>query len=210
MKLGSIIYSGCGEIFPDPFPKVLYDPEDVKRYDMLMLHGGEDISPALYNQKVVHADAKNTPSDRDLKEVDILLEAVRLGIPIFGVCRGLQLLCAMSGGSLFQHVEGHGTSHKIKVHTGDEFTSNSCHHQAVRLNGEGVVLATTPTRIAYRRYADKIAPEDSNEPEVEAAWFPSLHAVAVQGHPEWLHKNSNLVNYSRLIVEEYLGVQVRL
>jgi len=110
----------------------VFEPEDlVNTNSILILHGGEDISPAIYGQtpsKYTRAGRKL--SQRDKHEVALAEQAIKLGIPIFGICRGAQLACAIAGGSLVQHVENHITSgHNIVTATGETYKTSSCHHQ---------------------------------------------------------------------------------
>lgn len=208
MKIGSVIYKEGKSIFPNSDYWYFSNPEETSQFGLIILHGGSDISPSIYNQKAIHAETGNNPTQRDERELAIAKEALRLGIPIFGICRGMQLLCALSGGTLFQHVDGHTNGHQILTSDGRVLYSNSAHHQACRLNKEGVLLATTPYVVAKKRFADKVTPEPSDEPEVEAAWWPNLNAVGIQGHPEWLTTNSPLTAYSRELVEKCLNVQL--
>lgn len=84
MVFGSVWYDD------DHFGKSrsIRDIEDLKTVDAVVLWGGEDISPKIYKQQAVYADADNELSMRDKYEVLIANEAIRLGIPIIGVCRG--------------------------------------------------------------------------------------------------------------------------
>src|SRR5437879_5890485 len=155
MRVGMVPFRGGENILPDSTFSLIYDYSDVKRCDLVILHGGEDISPSIYNQKAVHTDASNTPSKRDKNELAIIDEATKTGVPIFGICRGAQLLCAVAGGSLFQHVNGHNRDdHQIITSEGQILTTNSCHHQAMRLNNKGIILAQNPFKLADFRWLD--------------------------------------------------------
>jgi putative glutamine amidotransferase len=207
MKIGSVIYQNGAHIFPGDEYWFYSIPEETSKFKLIILHGGGDISPTLYGQKPVHADASDVVSLRDKKELDIVKEAIRLGIPILGICRGAQLLCAHAGGTLFQHVDGHNAgNHEIVTSEGKYLITNSVHHQAMRLNSEGIMMAQTSTRIARSRFADKAVAEDTDEPEVEAVWWPNLNAIGIQGHPEYLGITSPLVKYCRDLMEKYLNV----
>ena len=72
---------------------------------VLILHGGGDISPALYNKPVApRGGGYYKPSHRDQQEWMFIKEAVKQNIPIVGICRGAQMLCAFDGGELVQHI----------------------------------------------------------------------------------------------------------
>src|SRR3990167_3250317 len=87
-------------------------PEDLVELkpDALVIWGGEDISPKIYGQKpaIRWTSATAKLSIRDKLEIALANQAVKMRIPIIGICRGAQLMCALSGGSLIQHVSGHG------------------------------------------------------------------------------------------------------
>ena len=115
----------------------------------LLLSGGADIDPARYNEPV--DGAIGIEPARDALEWAALDAADRRGIPVFGICRGLQFLNVHRGGSLLQHVEGQvgaaypatpALSHPLDVQGGTKLAQilgdrttplvvNSYHHQAV-------------------------------------------------------------------------------
>ena len=79
----------------------------IKDNHVLILHGGGDISPALYNKPVApRGGGYYKPSHRDQQEWMFIKEAVKQNIPIVGICRGAQMLCAFDGGELVQHIKG--------------------------------------------------------------------------------------------------------
>lgn len=172
------------------------DPDSIESDGTLIVWGGEDISPSLYKQTPnQHTHAGVRPSRRDLFEVACIKRAKSLGIPIIGVCRGAQLLCALSGGSLIQHVTNHHGSHEIVTHTGRKLKTNSIHHQMMNLEGtKHKVLAQTPTLIS-----DVFIGQNNQhlkvEIEPEVVVFPELRALAIQGHPEYLTPNNEFVQY---------------
>ena len=101
-------------------------------FDLLCLTGGTDISPSLYYQKQnFYTQSPNIA--RDSFEIDLYNTCVRNGIPIVGICRGAQLLCALNGGKLFQHVNNHHHPHLIKLNDGREIMVSSDHHQMMDL-----------------------------------------------------------------------------
>jgi len=58
--------------------------------DAILLTGGNDISPSLYRQKGLHC--KNVCEARDRTEMNMISYAVTRKIPLFGICRGMQLI----------------------------------------------------------------------------------------------------------------------
>jgi gamma-glutamyl-gamma-aminobutyrate hydrolase PuuD len=114
------------------------------RIDGLVLSGGNDLSSVSDNQLSVK---------RDAFEMQLIEYAIDKGIPVLGVCRGMQILADFFGGSL-EKIENHaGTSHKIIVSENSKYTKqlqrldivNSFHNYAVTsLPDDFVISATSP------------------------------------------------------------------
>ena len=156
--------------------------------DGLLLCGGEDVDPALYGQENAGSGAPDPA--RDAAEAELFRAFAAAGKPILGICRGMQIINVLLGGTLIQDVGeaecrahlGHVEGGKgiDKVHTiraeegsllyrlyGGEFSVNSYHHQVVDRLGTGL-------RITARG--------ESGLPE--AVEHDTLPLVCVQYHPE--------------------------
>lgn len=168
-------------------------PEELTTNGMLILWGGEDISPGIYKQEVVHARAPSKPSSRDIMEMNLFKRAVELGIPVIGVCRGAQLACALSGGTLYQHIQGgHHGDHEIETYDGQTMHTSSCHHQALNLEEvEHELLAWDKDRITVA-FTDK---EIRKVVIPEVVLLKKTKTFAIQGHPEWMHKKDTFVKW---------------
>lgn len=161
----------------------------VERMDGLVLSGGADIDPARYG-KELSADCGTVEDERDAWELALFGAALERGVPVFGVCRGIQLVNVACGGTLVQHLQpeaGDGHSrldvardevvHTVKLVPGSlaatlygtEIAVNSLHHQAVDEVGTGA-----------------IASGHSPDGTVEALEMPGRPVFAVQWHPEML------------------------
>jgi gamma-glutamyl-gamma-aminobutyrate hydrolase PuuD len=184
--------------------KGVVDPNELKGASLLILQGGEDISPSLYNQRVGRAFATQKPSERDRVEVELIKRAVAEGIPILGICRGAQLLCAVGGGSLWQHVDRHVGNHEMEFE-GNLYDTNSCHHQMMRPTKDMQVLAAVPAR-SPNKWAEDYDPIEDTNPEPEIVFMPKMKALGVQGHPEWLTNRDDLVKITKQLVEKHLNV----
>lgn len=153
-----------------------------QRAQGLFLTGGEDLDPQRYGQK---NDGLCGSPDlwRDSLEWALCWQFVRQNKPVFGVCRGMQLLNVFFGGTLTQDLqEDRGLAHPYhSVHPvecvegsqleqlfGASFLVNSYHHQAVQTLGAGL----TPTAAAQ---GGEI---------VEAVEHKTLPVLGVQWHPE--------------------------
>ena len=71
------------------------------KVDALILTGGEDVDPARYGEAVLNATVEVNGA-RDTSDFYLATEALRMGLPILGICRGGQLMNVVLGGSLFQ------------------------------------------------------------------------------------------------------------
>ncbi len=149
----------------------------------LVLTGGTDVNPELYGARPAR-DAERPDRERDEMEARLVERADAAGIPVLAICRGLQLLNAVRGGKLLQHIDGHSApgvrqAHGVAVRGGTvlagitgagEFPVNSRHHQAA-----------DPTHIGRGLIVSATAPDGTIE-GLEDPSKPFL--VAVQWHPE--------------------------
>jgi len=71
--------------------------------DGLLLQGGNDVAPETYGETPLHCDWHGD-SVRDHYEIDLIRAFVAAGKPVFGICRGLQLLNVAFGGTLLQDI----------------------------------------------------------------------------------------------------------
>ena len=154
-------------------------------YRGLLLTGGSDVNPALYGEPP-HPETETPDPERDSLELQLLREALRTGLPVFAICRGLQLLNVALGGTLIQHIEAHHDQklpdvHPVKVEPGtllaeiigeDPVSVNSRHHQAIE-------RLAVPLRVSAR----------ADDGIIEAVELPGdTFVVAVQWHPEERHE----------------------
>jgi len=175
------------------------DPADMTSYDSaLVVWGGADISPKLYN----HPTSEQCfpyATRRDEVEWALIKEAISMEIPIIGVCRGAQMLCAAAGGYLLQDVHYHaGVGHSVHTKDGHTFYVNSVHHQMMVPEGtEHDLIAWASKNVgAPYIYRDNKAfqpPEGWKEPEF--VYFPKIDGYAVQWHPEMMDLQSEATNY---------------
>lgn len=192
-------------------------PEDLlKDVHLLILGGGEDISPSLYACTNVASHASETLSMRDEFELRMFTAATKMGIPILGVCRGAQLVCAATGGSLIQHVDNHaGGSHSIFIEAGlleeDKrvvLPMTSAHHQMMHPEGTSYqLLAWTPKR--SKVYVHSIDPFSPLTVDPEIVYFRDTNALGVQGHPEWMDPRSDTVAAVRKLCRDFLNVNIQ-
>lgn len=187
--------------------------DDGAPIDALVIWGGEDISPSIYSDSVSrYTYAPSVPSRRDRIEMDACSAAIKRDIPIIGVCRGAQLVCALAGGRLVQHVNGHGGSHLMETNEGRHITTTSVHHQMMYpFDVDHVMLAwAAPNRSEVYETGDsttgRAAINMRGKVEPEVVWFPGIKALAIQGHPEFVGNpdTSPFVQYCLQLVDQYI------
>jgi putative glutamine amidotransferase len=182
-------------------------PRDIRGYDALLLTGGVDVNPACYHQPRAPKTVK-VLDERDALELSLIKRFMASGVPVFGVCRGIQILNVERGGGLIQHIPhhlperhgGHGTAdawHGLRFAGESRLASalagvaevNSAHHQAVDPAALGRGLRVTAV---------------SGAGIVEAVEGVDLPApvLAVQWHPERLESDHPASrNLLRLMVD---------
>lgn len=135
-----------------PSPRI---PELGRRLDGILLAGGVDVDPGLYGEEPLPGLGAVTP-ERDAFELALVRWAWEEGLPLLGICRGIQVLNVAAGGTLFQDLSSQLSSgllkheqkaprwhetHLVRVAGGsrlarilgrEELRVNSFHHQAVR------------------------------------------------------------------------------
>lgn len=220
----SILYSALdnygGYPFADLFDGYIpaYAPADLLDANgVLVIWGGADISPAIYNQTPGSHTHANDISSRDQLEINLIGQAIKMGMPMLGICRGAQLLCAMAGGTLVQDVTGHYSNHEILTDNGRRIKATSLHHQMMfPWHTDHKLIAWTAPPISTHYYGQQLASEedevvtfpetvDPDKREPEIVYFPRLKALAIQGHPEFIHNEKHeFVVYCRNLVNQYL------
>jgi len=159
--------------------------------DALLLTGGEDLDPAWYGASAAPALGE-VDRDRDLFELALFAAARQRGMPILGICRGLQLINVALGGTLWQHLPDERPS-SIR-HDRSDARSTRTHAVAIEAESRAaVVLGRTAMAVnsfhhqGIRDLAPPLRPtawaEDGLVEAVEgASGEPWL--LAVQWHPE--------------------------
>ena len=169
--------------------------------DLLLFAGGIDLCPETYGKKYPQIHGSFA---RDKWESSWFHWAVEHEVPMFGICRGMQLFTALTGGKLIPHVKGHIGTHNVFVRddawTGpNEFNVNSLHHQMCVPPPESKILA----------WAEGVAFDLENTTEPEALWFPEVRALGVQWHPEMISNGPAFApakTFVAHIMREYLNV----
>lgn len=186
-------------------------PEEILKCTGLLLPGGQDINPKIYNQTNEKGLSKNIDDERDKFERELLDVALKNQLPVLGICRGLQLVNAHLGGSLFQHIDFHrdenssdDLEHKINVIENSFIYQlvnqksgvvNSSHHQAVdRVADELKVSSLSIDGI--------VESLEWKEPDGKSP------LLLVQWHPERM-KDKNENPFSKEILSWFIKCQIK-
>lgn len=164
--------------------------------DGLLLTGGPDLDPALYGEKTL-PECGRIDTQRDAMELKLLKHFAQGNKPIFGICRGIQIINTYFGGALWQDLptqRGVMHSDEDKPHDcvhmtyleegsllaklyGKQMITNSYHHQSVKKMAEGFVLTASSNGI------------------VEGMAHTELPISAVQWHPERMTGVERFMNH---------------
>lgn len=220
-------YGDIADVFRSPEDNVVilnntshgsYEKLAGGKNDVLILGGGEDINPHLYTRKPsrfscpIWGIGLGSHSDRDEVERNLISVAKERGMKIVGVCRGAQMLFACLGGSLIQHVTGHGEDHPVfftpagedvyyrmgEPYIPDEVVSISSHHQMMAVNSLRckILLGNLHDYRLSKFYVfddENVVPKNESEgmlhtPEPDIVQI-SNNYLMIQGHPEWGSKD---------------------
>jgi putative glutamine amidotransferase len=154
--------------------------------DGVLLGGGADVDPRRYGQEPHHA-AGPFDSVRDACEAAVVEAILDSGKPVFGICRGLQVLNVAMGGSLIQHVPDVVGTHSHNPTRGA--FANHRVHVAPNSALHGVIGASTTVPTYHHQAVDAVAPglqavAWTEDGVIEALEDVAGQIVAVQWHPE--------------------------
>ncbi|WP_409291918.1 gamma-glutamyl-gamma-aminobutyrate hydrolase family protein [Peribacillus sp. SCS-37] len=174
----------------------------VELCDGICLSGGEDVDPYYFGAEP-HPKLGKVVPDRDEAELGMIRHARLRGIPIFGICRGIQVLNIALGGTIIQDIESErpksikhtqlaprgSASHSISIDRNsrlfraagrDVIRVNSFHHQAIEKIADELVVTASAT--------------DGIIEAVESRDFSKGWMSAVQWHPEDMAKTDEVMN----------------
>jgi len=188
--------------------------EIVERVDGILLSGGSDIDGRYFGESTLE-ELTDVNHDRDTYDFLLLKIASDRQLPIFGICRGMQVINVAFGGGMWQDLpsqypdksinhsilnDKEKPSHKVRIEKGsvlsdifgyEDINVNSRHHQAIKEIAPGFKVAAT-------------APDGIVE-AIEA--FPGHRILGVQWHPENMASEGNdagMKKFFRRLIEEAL------
>ena len=196
-------------------PRTLYpgiSEDEYSDINGLLLSGGPDIDPVYYGEE--EHETADINADRDALELPLFKWAMEEELPVFGICRGIQVMNVAIGSSLYQDIPSQFTDflthkivetsndtwHNIKIQpssllneiTGDTSAEvNSRHHQSLKVIGEGFTVTA-----------------QSEDGIIEAIEDGSKRfMIGVQYHPERMFKepdSSELNEHAAKLFEAFI------
>jgi putative glutamine amidotransferase len=179
--------------------------------DGLVLHGGADVSPLSYGEQPLQT-RWGGDKIRDEYEIDLVAAFERQRKPVFGVCRGLQLLNVAYGGTLYQDIEMQiphalkhrdaqvydNNFHRVEIAPGSRLASlypgalrakvNSIHHQAIKALAPGFEV-------------EAVSPDDGIIEAIRRTDTGRPYMAAVQWHPEFHRSDSDTIDDAALLTD---------
>jgi len=163
---------------------------NLEEANLCVAEGGADWDNRWYSTEKPHHTV-SCHTERDNFEIPLLLKAIKLKVPICGICRGAQImpyLVDSKKGKIAQHQNHHGFIHPMKTYDGLTIPVSSMHHQAAwpyDLDEKTYkLLGWTENLIEYRFLtADK---QELTKPETEVVVYPYTGGglLGFQMHPE--------------------------
>ncbi|MBF0780535.1 MULTISPECIES: gamma-glutamyl-gamma-aminobutyrate hydrolase family protein [unclassified Granulicatella] len=184
--------ANCGGV---PMIIPITDCQHIKTYvnsiHGLILAGGQDISPLLYSEEP-RPELNETMPLRDQFEIALIHETLKQKKPIFGICRGLQIINVAKGGTLYQdlnsqlhvnikHIQDtlpHFTEHSINTTensiirrlVGEKSFVNTLHHQAIK----DLAPSLKATAFSPDGLIEAIESEDETQYILAVQWHPEI------------------------------------
>jgi putative glutamine amidotransferase len=163
------------------------EPEVLDRLDGLVMAGGADIDAARYGAEP-HETADLPRTSRDQSELSLYRRARERGMPVLGICRGLQVMAVAHGGSLIQNLpDAPGTIvHRERpgafVDHGAQFVEGSL---AASIFGSAPVVVNSSHHQAVESPGDLVVSGWADDGTIETCEDPSSDfCLGVQWHPE--------------------------
>jgi len=178
--------------------------------DGVVMHGGADVWPGSYGEEPMK-EAWMGDRIRDLYDLAVVEAFAQAGKPVFGVCRGLQLINVAYGGTLYQDIE---TQHEGALRHRDALTYDQNFHEIDLVEGSrlsrlypGVLRARVNS--IHHQGIKQLAPDFT----VEAWSYPDRvpeairrtggvqkgYIAATQWHPEFHRRGANTIDDTAIL-----------
>jgi putative glutamine amidotransferase len=165
--------------------------------DGLILSGGGDVHPRYFAQPLAGAEPESIDLLRDELEIELAQGALTQDLPLFGICRGCQVLNVAAGGSMIQHFAGHRTPeggptnfHDVGITPGSRLHAlvgdavlpvNTFHHQGL----DALSLAPLFAPVAFAQpdaWLVEAYESQSHRWVLGVQWHPERHFELDDGH----------------------------
>ncbi|MDN6386464.1 MAG: gamma-glutamyl-gamma-aminobutyrate hydrolase family protein [Corynebacterium sp.] len=164
--------------------------ESAESADMIVLAGGEDVDPALYGAGASCAGAGRHLTTADQTHIRVVTRAVAEGVPVLGICRGMQLVNVALGGTLVQDMSSslptcagaHGANHRREDGPDPGVFTRLA-------GGPAGIVPDGPAVCIHHQAVDRLAPglrvvARASDGTVEAVVHETAPVTGVQWHPE--------------------------
>jgi putative glutamine amidotransferase len=173
---------------PELYPALL------SRLDGIIFTGGGDLDPARFNG-TPHEKVYDVNPERDQTEIDLFEQARKIELPLFGICRGIQLINVALGGTLYTHISDQlpdALEHSCFPAFPPEYLAHPVHIEPGSRLAQ--VIGTTSLQVNSLHHQGI---QDPAQEAIPTAWSPdglveaiqvpnNPFGIAVQWHPEWL------------------------
>ncbi len=182
--------------------------QQIEIIDGLLLSGGYDVSPLCYGEDPKPGLEAICP-ERDIYEIELVQSAQRSNKPIFGICRGLQLLNVALGGTLYQDINlsiPSALQHQSKAKPDEATHAITISSQSLlhSIMNETKVLTNSFHHQAIKDLApDLVVNAQSSDGVIEGVESPGPDFIlGVQWHPElMIEKHSNMLKIFQAFLE---------
>ena len=164
----------------------------------IILSGGNDINPELYNQKPVYI--RDLSVFRDNTERKLLEIAIKKRLPVLGICRGMQFINVFFGGRIIQNIKEHvATRHGVKII--DHSLSKLLNKTIIVVNSyhnQGISKECLPPELKAFALSEK-------DGIVEGIYHQNYPIAGIQWHPE---RPGSAKEYDKKIIRAFIEYQL--
>ena len=194
-------------------PRTLYPGVSEEAYaniDGLLLTGGPDIDPSYFGEEA--HETTEIKYARDALELFLFKRIMKKNRPVFGICRGIQVMNVAMGGSLYQDIPSQFTDHL--THKIVENTDDSCHNIKIKsdsllnkITGSPVIEVNSRHHQALKVISSGfVVTAQSKDGIIEAIEDRSdkFSMLGVQYHPERMIETTGFREHRRKLFEAFI------
>ncbi|HET6204452.1 MAG TPA: gamma-glutamyl-gamma-aminobutyrate hydrolase family protein [Planctomycetota bacterium] len=182
----AILRAGGVPVLLAPFGGPEAAAEAVSRCDGVLFTGGRDIHPSRYGETVLHPKTEVLPREKEDYDFALARAARERGLPVLGICGGMQLLNVAFGGALHQHLPDAFPSSEVEHGKGTHAVRVDADSRLVDLVGPGPIQVMTSHHQAVRRCGEGLRPVARTADDVIEAVEGTGRSfvIGVLWHPE--------------------------